>query len=112
MAATQPIARIIDASAYLRPARGGLMMGGMDVLDLPGPLVPALGDTPVAEHRGGLFTMTPDAQLPGRPGPRCARAVDSDRLQRQWLFALCRIGRSLAEWIVGGEPPLRTRSIR
>ena len=26
----EPIARIVDASAYLRPARGGLMMGGME----------------------------------------------------------------------------------
>ena len=31
------------------------------------PLVPALGDTPVAEHRGGLFTMTPDRPGIGRP---------------------------------------------
>src|SRR4051812_2223444 len=97
MSPYEPIARIIDASAYLRPARGGLMMGGMESDPLPidprldpeftmadtpldmrvldaftdalGPLVPALGDTPVAEHRGGLFTMTPDARFLAGPIP-------------------------------------------
>jgi glycine/D-amino acid oxidase-like deaminating enzyme len=83
-----PIARIVDAAVYLRPARGGLMAGGFEAAPLPvdpraqsrsfstddvaldmGVLqamarqvaaeVPAVNG-PVAEHRGGLFTMTPD----------------------------------------------------
>ena len=116
MSSHEPIARIVDASAYLRPARGGLMMGGMEsdpmpidprldpdftIADTPldmrvldgftealGPLVPALGDTPVAEHRAGLFTMTPDARFLAGPIARSARTLDGNRLQRQWLLEL------------------------
>jgi glycine/D-amino acid oxidase-like deaminating enzyme len=134
LAAQEPIVRIIDASAYLRPARGGLMMGGMEqsplaldprqdpnfsIADTPldmtildaftdalGPLTPALGDTPVAEHRGGLFTMTPDGRFLAGP---------VDGLRGFWTATGCNgsgfsisagIGQALAEWIVGGEPPL------
>lgn len=134
MAATEPIARIVDASAYLRPARGGLMMGGMEQNALPidprtdpdfemsqtpldlqvleqftdelGPLTPALGDTPIAEHRGGVFTMTPDGRFLAGP---------SRQVSGLWLATGCNgsgfslsagLGRVLAEWIVGGEPPI------
>lgn len=134
MAAAEPIARIIDASAYLRPARGGLMMGGMEQNALPidprqdpdfemsqtpldlrildqftdelGALTPALGDTPIAEHRGGVFTMTPDGRFLAGP---------SRQAEGLWLATGCNgsgfslsagLGRVLAEWIVGGEPPI------
>ena len=30
-----PIARVIDAAVYLRPARGGLMVGGFEAEPLP-----------------------------------------------------------------------------
>ena len=86
------IVRVVDAAVYLRPARGGLMVGGFE----PGPLpvdperqpasfstddvpldlgvlrqlagqvvdkAPAAGTVPVAEHRGGLFTMSPDGRF-------------------------------------------------
>lgn len=132
MAPTEPIVRIVDASAYLRPARGGLMMGGMEqnalaidprqdpdfemsqtpldkkildqFTDELGALTPALGDTPIAEHRGGVFTMTPDGRFLAGP----SRQVDG-----LWLATGCNgsgfslsagLGRVLAEWIVGGEP--------
>jgi 4-methylaminobutanoate oxidase (formaldehyde-forming) len=134
MAATEPIARIVDSSAYLRPARGGLMMGGMEPNALPidprtdpdfemsqtpldmrildqftdelGPLTPALGDTPIAEHRAGVFTMTPDGRFLAGP---------SRQVTGLWLATGCNgsgfslsagLGRVLAEWIVGGEPPI------
>jgi glycine/D-amino acid oxidase-like deaminating enzyme len=134
MAATEPIARIVDASAYLRPARGGLMMGGMEQnalsidprtdpdfemsqtpLDLSvldrftdelGPLTPALGDMPIAEHRGGVFTMTPDGRFLAGP---------SRQVEGLWVATGCNgsgfslsagLGRVLAEWIVGGEPSI------
>ena len=90
------IARVVDAAVYLRPARGGLMVGGFE----PGPLpldpeqqpasfstddvpldlgvlrklagqvaaeAPAADSTPVAEHRGGLFTMSPDGRFLAGP---------------------------------------------
>lgn len=133
MAPTEPIARIVDASAYLRPARGGLMMGGMESdplvieprldpsfemsrtpLDMAildtftealGPLVPALGDTPVAEHRGGLFTMTPDARFLAGPVPGVRGLWTATGCNGSGFSISSGVGRALAEWIVGGEPP-------
>ncbi|MCA9880300.1 MAG: FAD-binding oxidoreductase [Thermomicrobiales bacterium] len=134
LAPTEPIVRLVDASAYLRPARGGLMMGGMEpnalaidprqdptfemsqtprdmrVLDAftqaLGSLTPALGDTPVAEHRAGVFTMTPDGRFLAGP---------SRQVRGLWLATGCNgsgfslsagLGRVLAEWIVSGEAPI------
>src|SRR6185312_14842916 len=89
---------VVDAAVYLRPAHGGLMVGGFE----PGPLpvdpeqqpasfstddvpldlgvlrklagqvaaeAPAADSTPVAEHRGGLFTMSPDGRFVVGPAP-------------------------------------------
>ena len=94
--ATDPIIRVIDAATYLRPARGGLMLGAFETdpkpldprhqpaafttddvpLDL-GQLqklagqvsaeVPLAGGARVAEHRGGLFTMSPDGRFLAGP---------------------------------------------
>src|SRR5690348_12998032 len=99
-----PIVRVVDAAVYLRPARGGLMVGGfeadplaLDVGSQPAsfstddmPLdlgvlrkmadqvaaeVPVAGAASadsadsVAEHRGGLFTMSPDGRFVAGPVP-------------------------------------------
>lgn len=134
MAATEPIARIVDASAYLRPARGGLMMGGMEQnalaidprtdpdfemsqtpLDLEvleqftdelGALTPALGDTPIAEHRGGVFTMTPDGRFLAGPSRQVAGLWLATGCNGSGFSLSAGLGRVLAEWIVGGEPPI------
>jgi glycine/D-amino acid oxidase-like deaminating enzyme len=97
-----PICRVVDAAVYLRPARGGLMLGGFEAAPLPADPrfqpagfstddleldaavlqdfaaqvsaeVPAAVSSPAAEHRGGLFTMSPDGRfvigpVPGVPG--------------------------------------------
>lgn len=139
MSPQEPIARIVDASAYLRPARGGLMMGGMEsdpiaidprhdpdfrIPDTPldmrvlddftaalGPLVPALGDTPVAEHRGGLFTMTPDARFLAGPVPGVQGLWTATGCNGSGFSISAGIGRALAEWIVGGEPSIDLSSL-
>jgi glycine/D-amino acid oxidase-like deaminating enzyme len=139
MSPDEPIARIVDASAYLRPARGGLMMGGMEshpiaidprldpqfsMADTPldmrvldeftaalGPLVPALGDTPVAEHRGGLFTMTPDARFLAGPVPGVRGLWTATGCNGSGFSISAGIGRALAEWIVGGEPAIDLSSL-
>ncbi len=139
MAPTEPIARIVDASVYLRPARGGLMMGGMEsnpiaidpradptftIADTPldmgvldaftealGPLVPALGDTPVAEHRGGLFTMTPDARFLAGPVPGVRGLWTATGCNGSGFSISAGIGLALAEWMVGGEPPFDLSSL-
>jgi 4-methylaminobutanoate oxidase (formaldehyde-forming) len=87
---------VIDAATYLRPARGGLMFGvfeadpmALDPRRLPAsfttddvPLdlgqlqklagqvtaeVPLVDGAQVAEHRGGLFTMSPDGRFLAGP---------------------------------------------
>jgi glycine/D-amino acid oxidase-like deaminating enzyme len=134
MSPQEPIARIVDASAYLRPARGGLMMGGMesdpmaidprldpnfsrpdtpldmrvldDLTEALGPLVPTLGDSPIAQHRGGLFTMTPDARFLAGPVPGVHGFWTATGCNGSGFSISAGIGRALAEWIVGGEPTI------
>jgi glycine/D-amino acid oxidase-like deaminating enzyme len=134
IATDAPIARIVDAAVYVRPARGGLMYGGFEhdplAMDAPGAPgftidmvsldarvsdrfrddvgadVPALVEASVQEERGGLFTMTVDGNL--LVGP-------SRQVRGFWAATGCNgtgfslssgVGRCLAEWIVGGESPI------
>jgi glycine/D-amino acid oxidase-like deaminating enzyme len=135
VAPTEPITRLIDASSYVRPARGGIMFGGFEADPLAfdpaaaGPSftmddipldqgviegfrdalsgqVAALQGAPLAEHRGGVFTMTPDARFLAGPV--------SD-VEGFWLATGCNgsgfslasgLGRLLAEWMIGGAPSM------
>ena len=114
-----PIVRVVDAAVYLRPSRGGLMFGGFEAGPLPLdprqqpssfttddlPLdlavlhklaaqvsaeAPAAGTAPVAEHRGGLFTMSPDGRFVAGPVPGRAGPVGGQRLQRLGVLLLAR----------------------
>jgi glycine/D-amino acid oxidase-like deaminating enzyme len=128
-----PIVRMTDAAAYVRPARGGLMVGGFE----PDPMamnpaaepgftidrvptdprvtdrfveslksdIPALDGATAQEERAGLFTMTADGRLLAGP---------SDQVRGFWVATGCNgsgfslssaVGRVIAEWIAGGEPP-------
>ncbi len=131
----QPIVRIFDAAVYVRPCRGGLMWGGFETDPLPvdpqvqgedfaidrvpldfrilerfaevvGDTVPVLRDAAIQEHRGGLFTMTPDGRFMVGPAPG---------VHGLWVLSGCNgsgfsfspvLGRLLAEWIVQGRPSL------
>ena len=129
-----PITRIVDAAVYLRPSRGGLMVGGFeadplpidprgrdtafDTDDVPLDMTVLLGLSaavtqhvplvagPVAEHRGGLFTMSPDGRFVVGPVP------DVPGL---WVLSGCNgsgfssspaLGEQLAAWIVTGTATL------
>ncbi len=129
-----PIVRIVDSAFYLRPARGGLMGGGFEANPVPidvrakpdfsmdqVPLdfavlaaqtaavedsVPALRDTTIQEHRGGLFTMTSDGNFIAGPLPG---------VRGLWALTGCNgsgfsfspaLGQVLAEWIADGEPSI------
>jgi glycine/D-amino acid oxidase-like deaminating enzyme len=132
-----PIARVIDAHVYVRPERGGLMLGGyepdplqVDVAALPPafemaelPLdvavlrrladsvreqFPIFQDeaTRIAEHRGGLPTLTTDDRYLVGPLPGVAGA---------WVMSGCcvgglsvspALGEAMAGWIVDGAPEL------
>ena len=131
---TEPVVRLIDAPAYIRPARGGLMVGGfesnplpirpdeiesfsMDRLPLDHRLndqfvdalvadIPGLEGTTVQEERGGVFTMTADGKL--MVGP-------SNAVRGFWMATGCNgtgfslssgVGYHLAEWIATGSPSI------
>lgn len=129
-----PILRFVDSAVYVRPARGGLMLGGFEAEPLPisvhtrenfsmdqVPLdfsvlekqtatvennIPALRDTTVQEHRGGLFTMTRDGHFLAGPLPN---------VRGLWALTGCNgsgfsfspaLGEVMSEWIADGEPSI------
>ncbi len=129
-----PIVRVVDAAAYFRPARGGLMVGAFEPDPLPldprhqppafstddvpldaGRLrklagqvcaqIPLAVSSPVAECRGGLFTMSPDGRflagpVPGIPGLWVASGCNGSGFSSSPA-----IGEMLASWIGEGRPP-------
>ncbi len=139
-----PITRILDAAVYLRPARGGLMLGGFeaaplavdpraeppafDTDDVPldrsvldamaagiADLVPAAhaaaaGRT-VAEHRGGLFTMSPDGRFLAGPVPEVPGLWVASGCNGSGFSSSPAIGEALAAWITGGRPAVDLSSL-
>jgi glycine/D-amino acid oxidase-like deaminating enzyme len=127
-----PIVRVVDAAVYLRPSRGGLMLGGFEAGPLPldprrrppafttddvpldlgvlhklaaqvGAEVPD-ATAPVAEHRCGLFTMSPDGRfvagpVPGLPGLWVASGCNGSGFSSSPA-----LGEALATWITTGDP--------
>jgi glycine/D-amino acid oxidase-like deaminating enzyme len=135
-----PIARIIDAAVYVRPARGGLMFGGFEadplvvdprergdaftIDDVPLDLrvldrlsglvratVPAVHDAPVAEHRGGLFTMTADGRFLAGPVPGVRGLWAATGCNGSGFSFSPAIGQVLAEWITTGAPSIDITSL-
>ena len=129
-----PITRVADAAVYLRPARGGLMFGGFEPDPLPvDPLhqpasfttddvpldlgvlrqlaaqitaeVPAASTGPVAEHRGGLFTMSPDGRFIAGPVPDLPGLWVASGCNGSGFSSSLAIGEALAAWITSGAPP-------
>jgi glycine/D-amino acid oxidase-like deaminating enzyme len=129
-----PIVRVVDAAVYLRPARGGLMVGGFEADPLPvdvsregasfstddvpldlGVLqklarsvaaeAPAADATPVAEHRGGLFTMSPDGRFVAGPVPGVGGLWVASGCNGSGFSSSPAIGEALAGWITSGTAP-------
>ncbi len=127
-----PIVRVVDAAVYLRPARGGLMAGGFEPDPLPldpagqaasfstddVPLdldvlhklagqveteVSVAGGVPVAEHRGGLFTMSPDGRFVAGPVPELAGFWLASGCNGSGFSSALGIGEALAGWIASGD---------
>lgn len=138
--AGQPILRFVDSAVYIRPCRGGLMVGGFEADPLPVdprrqpagfsiddvPLdlavverlaamvrshVPSVLDVPLAEHRGGLFTMTADGSFLAGPVPGVAGLWTATGCNGSGFSFSPAIGQVLAEWIVDGEPSLDITSL-
>jgi glycine/D-amino acid oxidase-like deaminating enzyme len=129
-----PITRVVDAAVYLRPARSGLMFGGFEPGPLPvdprhqpasfttddvpldlGVLrqlaaqitaeVPVASTAPVAEHRGGLFTMSPDGRFIAGPVPDLPGLWVASGCNGAGFSSSLAIGEALATWITSGAPP-------
>lgn len=130
---TDPVVRVIDAAVYLRPARGGLMVGVFEADPLPLdprlqadafssddiPLdldllrkqaglvteeVPLAAHAPVAEHRGGLCTMTPDGRFVAGPIPDVPGLWVASGCNVSGFSFSPAIGEALADWIIDGHP--------
>jgi glycine/D-amino acid oxidase-like deaminating enzyme len=129
----QPITRVIDCNVYIRPADGGLMVGGyesdpmqFDMANLPSafgindlPLdlsvlrglidkvadqFPVLRDIAIKEHRGGLPTMTADGEHVVGPLPDLRGFYVAGGCCVGGLSIAPILGDLLAEWIVTGKP--------
>ncbi len=130
VAADDPIVRVVDAAVYLRPARGGLMVGGFEPAPLaaeaPGestdevPLdlgvlrslagqverqVPSTAAA-VAEHRGGLFTMSPDGRFLAGPVPDVPGLWIASGCNGSGFSSSLALGEALAGWITGNPARL------
>ena len=127
-----PIVRVADAAVYLRPARGGLMAGGFEADPLPvavereaasfgtddvpldlgvlrkladqvGLEAPVASAAPVAEHRGGLFTMSPDGRFVAGPVPGLSGLWVASGCNGSGFSSSLAIGEGLAAWITSGS---------
>jgi glycine/D-amino acid oxidase-like deaminating enzyme len=121
---SDPIVRIVDAAVYVRPARGGLMLGGFErgplafdacepprdvpldfavlgrLADLVGGEVPA-GNRAVAEHRGGMFTMSPDGRFVLGPVPDVPGLWVASGCNGSGFSSSLALGEALAGWLTG-----------
>ncbi len=122
-----PILRVVDAAVYLRPARGGLMFGGFESAPLPvdpraepgsfttdhleldlevlqklasqvAAEVP-LAAAAVADHRGGLFTMSPDGRFVAGPLPDVPGLWVASGCNGSGFSSSLAIGEALAGWL-------------
>jgi glycine/D-amino acid oxidase-like deaminating enzyme len=131
----QPITRIIDANVYVRPDKGGLMLGGYEpdplqydmrsmpmdfqIKDLELDLsvlqrlaenvaeqFPIFRNVALQEHRGGLPTMTADGEHVLGPAPGISGLYIIGGCCVGGLSTAPALGELLAEWIVQGHPSM------
>jgi len=131
--ARQPIVRVLDVNVYVRPERGGLMLGGYE----PDPLqvdmrsvsddfqiqdlaldfeplrrltnavsdeFPVLQSAEVAEFRGGLPTMTADGRHIVDRVPGVDGLFVASGCCVGGLSISPAVGEVLADWVVDGRP--------
>jgi glycine/D-amino acid oxidase-like deaminating enzyme len=134
VSAEQPIVRVLDANVYVRPERGGLLLGGYEpdpvqvdartlspdfhmerlALDFE-PLreltrevadeFPALQDAEIDELRGGLPTMTADGRFIIDHAPGVAGFFLASGCCVGGLSNSPAVGELVAEWAVNGKAP-------
>jgi glycine/D-amino acid oxidase-like deaminating enzyme len=138
--AEQPIVRVLDVNVYVRPERGGLMLGGyepdplqvdvstlgehFEIKDLAldfEPLrklthevrdqFPLLQDAQIDEFRGGLPTMTADGRHIVDRVPGVEGFFVASGCCVGGLSISPAIGEVLADWIVDGQPGIDMSSL-
>ena len=67
--------------------------------------VPIAVTTPVAEHRGGLFTMSPDGRFVAGPVPDLPGLWVASGCNGSGFSSSLALGEALASWITTGAPP-------
>jgi glycine/D-amino acid oxidase-like deaminating enzyme len=131
----QPAVRVIDVSVYVRPERGGLMLGGYEARPLTAdarsvpvsletadvaldmtPLqeltkevrneFPVLQGAQIDEFRGGLPTMTPDGRFIIDQVPTVQGFFVAGGCNVSGLSTSPAVGEALASWIVDGRQPI------
>lgn len=136
----QPITRIIDANVYIRPDKGGLMLGGyepdpmqLDLRAMPADFriedlaldiavlrrlaasveeqFPIFRDVAVQEHRGGLPTMTADGAHVVGAAPGVAGLYVIGGCCVGGLSTAPALGALLAELITTGRPSIDLSSM-
>jgi glycine/D-amino acid oxidase-like deaminating enzyme len=139
--AEQPIVRVLDVNVYVRPERGGLMLGGYEPdplqmdMSMLGPAFqikdlaldfeplrklthevrnefPMLQGAEVDEFRGGLPTMTSDGRHVIDRVPGVDGFFVASGCCVGGLSISPAIGEVLANWIVDGEPAVDLSSLR
>jgi glycine/D-amino acid oxidase-like deaminating enzyme len=129
----QPITRIMDVNVYVRPDRGGLMLGGYErdpvasdprqkptsfrIEDLALDIrvlrrlaaavedqFPIFRTAPIGEHRGGLPTMTADGQHLLGPINGVGGFYVLGGCNVGGLSISPALGEQIAQWIVDGSP--------
>jgi glycine/D-amino acid oxidase-like deaminating enzyme len=141
IATEQPIVRVLDYNVYVRPERGGLMLGGYEpdplqvdgqglatdfqikdlVLDIT-PLrrlselvydeFPLLRNAAIAQLRGGLPTMTPDGRHIVDQVPGVTGFFVASGCCVGGLSISPAVGAVLADWVVDGAPSLDLSPLR
>jgi 4-methylaminobutanoate oxidase (formaldehyde-forming) len=130
-----PVLRDTDGYIYVREEVGGLLMGGFEPVAKPWGMegipadfafsllpedwehfqvlmeqgihrVPALETAPVRRHVNGPESFTPDGRYLLGEAPECRGFFVAAGFNSIGIASGAGAGRAVAEWIVGGEPPM------
>jgi 4-methylaminobutanoate oxidase (formaldehyde-forming) len=130
-----PVLRDPDGYIYVREEVGGLLMGGFEPVAKPWGMagipadfsfsllpedwdhfqvlmeqalirIPALETAPVRRHVNGPESFTPDGRYHLGEAPECRNFFVAAGFNSIGIASGAGAGKAVAEWIVGGEPPM------
>lgn len=130
-----PVLRDTDGYIYVREEVGGLLMGGFEPVAKPWGMngipedfsfsllpedwdhfqvlmeqamvrIPALATAPVRRHVNGPESFTPDGRYMLGEAPECRNYFVAAGFNSVGIASGAGAGKAVAEWIVGGEPPM------